>query len=293
MSLLWVFYQNNVQKLKLSDLPSSHPVTIGPDVKDSVTIGTIPFESGVISLQRKESGGQYEVFQGNDCLGTIEPDISFILQSDQQSIRLILMGSEPEKSVYFTGNRDEIICSSEKNKCRYLFESAKFAFAEQSTFSLLRVGRSWSVHPESGTIFLNGEKIIANTPLQPGDEIFWNFTQMRVTEQDLLEVVHFAPFETALTETVKPSTEMQKKYPQYRRTPRMVYDLPDDRVSFSFPSQESDQTNRGLWLVILPPLVMLIVMGVVAIIQPRGIFILVSLAMFMMTHYLDGAIFPG
>lgn len=63
LSLLWVFYQNNVQKLKLSDLPSSHPVTIGPDVKDSVTIGTIPFESGVISLQRKESGGQYEVFQ--------------------------------------------------------------------------------------------------------------------------------------------------------------------------------------------------------------------------------------
>lgn len=38
LSLLWVFYQNNVQKLNLSNLPSSHPVTIGPDVKDSVTI---------------------------------------------------------------------------------------------------------------------------------------------------------------------------------------------------------------------------------------------------------------
>lgn len=85
-----------------------------------------------------------------------------------------------------------------------------FAFAEQSTFSLLRAGGSWSVRPESGTIFLNGEKINANTPLKPGDEIFWNFTQMRVTEQDLLEIVHYAQFETALTETVKPSTEMQK-----------------------------------------------------------------------------------
>lgn len=283
LSLLWVFYQNNVQKLNLSNLPSSHPVTIGPDVKDSVTISTIPFNSGVISLKRKESGGQYEVFLGNDCLGTIETDISFTLQTDQQDIRLILTGSEPEKSVYFTGNRDEIVCSSEKTNADIYLNPQDFAFAEQSTFSLLRAGGSWSVRPESGTIFLNGEKINANTPLKPGDEIFWNFTQMRVTEQDLLEIVHYAQFETALTETVKPSTEMQKKYPQYRRTPRMVYDLPDDRVSFSFPSQESDQTNRGLWLVILPPLVMLIVMGVVAIIQPRGIFILVSLAMFMMT----------
>lgn len=120
-----------------------------------------------------------------------------------------------------------------------------FAFAEQSTFSLLRAGGSWSVRPESGTIFLNGEKINANTPLKPGDEIFWNFTQMRVTEQDLLEIVHYAQFETALTETVKPSTEMQKKYPQYRRTPRMVYDLPDDRVSFSFPLRRAIKPTEG------------------------------------------------
>ncbi|MBV2241020.1 FtsK/SpoIIIE N-terminal domain-containing protein [Bacillus inaquosorum] len=162
------FYQNNVQKLKLTDLPSSHPVTIGPDVKDSVTIGTIPFESGAISLQRKESGGQYEVFLGNDCLGTIEPDTSFSLQTDQQDIRLILTGSEPHKSVYFTGNRDEIICSSEKTNADIYLNLQEFAFAEQSTFSLLLVGGSWSVRPESGTIFLNGEKIIDNTPLQPG-----------------------------------------------------------------------------------------------------------------------------
>ncbi len=92
---------------------------------------------------------------------------------------------------------------------------------------------------------MNGEKINANTPLKPGDEIFWNFTQMSVTEQDLLEIVHFAQFETALTETVKPSTEMQKKYPQYRRTPRMVYDLPDDRVSFSFPLRRAIKPTEG------------------------------------------------
>ncbi|WP_411802332.1 FtsK/SpoIIIE N-terminal domain-containing protein, partial [Bacillus mojavensis] len=210
MSLLWVFYQQNVQKLKLSDLPASQPVTIGPDVKDSITIGTIPFESGVISLQRKDSGSQYDVFLGNDCLGSLETDASFSLQTDQQDIRLFLIAGKPEKSVYFTGNRDEMTCSSEKTEADIYLNANDFAFAEQSTFSLLHIGKKWSILPESGNVFLNGEKVISAAPLKPGDEIFWNFTLMRVTEQDLLEIVHYTPLETVLTKTVKPSTEMQK-----------------------------------------------------------------------------------
>ena len=90
-------------------------------------------------------------------------------------------------------------------------------------------------------------------------------------------------FKHVLEKTRAPSTETKQKYPLYRRTPRLIYDLPDDRVSFSFPSQESENNSRGLWLVVLPPLVMLLVMGIVALIQPRGIFIVVSMAMFIMT----------
>ena len=63
----------------------------------------------------------------------------------------------------------------------------------------------------------------------------------------------------------------------------MVYELPKEKVSLSFPTQESEDSNRGLWLIIMPPLIMLIVMGIVALIQPRGIFIIISLVMFMTT----------
>ena len=80
-----------------------------------------------------------------------------------------------------------------------------------------------------------------------------------------------------------PKSEMAAMYPDYRRTPRMIYDMPDDKVSLSFPAQESDDTGRGLWLIIAPPLVMLIVMGLVALLIPRGIFIIISISMFLMT----------
>ncbi|MEC0768244.1 type VII secretion protein EssC [Bacillus atrophaeus] len=282
MSLLWIFYQQNFQKIKLSDLPISQPVTIGRDVKDSVTILSMPFENGSVSLHRSE-GDEYEVFLGNDRLGVLSLREWFSLQSGQQEVRLLLTDDQQGASFFYVGEKNEITCSSDVQKADIYKERNESAFPCKGAFSLLQTMGCWNVIPADQDVFLNGEKVKEDTPLQAGDELFWNFLQMRIVEHDLLEIMHYEPYETTLVETAKPSSEMKKKYPQYRRTPRMVYDLPEDRVSFSFPSQESDQNNRGLWLVILPPIVMLIVMGIVALIQPRGIFIIVSLAMFMMT----------
>ena len=38
---------------------------------------------------------------------------------------------------------------------------------------------------------------------------------------------------------------MATMYPDYRRTPRMIYDMPEDKVSLSFPAQESE--DIGSW----------------------------------------------
>ena len=99
----------------------------------------------------------------------------------------------------------------------------------------------------------------------------------------LLEINSIEEYESQLPLTRQPQSVMSMKYPVYRRTPRMIYELPKEKVSLSFPTQESEDTNRGLWLIIMPPLVMLVVMGIVAMIQPRGIYIIVSLVMFIMT----------
>lgn len=76
---------------------------------------------------------------------------------------------------------------------------------------------------------MNGKLAEAPERLRTGDELLWNFLRVRLTEDDLLEIVHHEKLQAGLTKTVKPSTEMKKKYPQYRRTPRMVYDLPEPR----------------------------------------------------------------
>lgn len=54
-------------------------------------------------------------------------------------------------------------------------------------------------------------------------------------------------------------------------------------MTFSIPGQELDDNHRALWLIVLPPLAMLIVMGIVALLIPRGIFIIISATMFTVT----------
>ncbi|KAF1274612.1 MULTISPECIES: type VII secretion protein EssC [Bacillus amyloliquefaciens group] len=279
MSLLWVFYREHVQKIQLSELPPSQPITIGPDMKDTITFGTLPLRQNAATLYRKETD-RYDVFLGNNCAGELTIGNEMPCRIEEETMRLLLTPDREESSPYFIGGKDEIVFSSETEEADIYKEPSS---AQTGAFYLRKSAGCWSVVPDGQDVYVNGKLAEAPERLRTGDELLWNFLRVRLTEDDLLEVVHHEKLQTGLTKTVKPSTEMKKKYPQYRRTPRMVYDLPEDRVSFSFPSQESEQNNRGLWLVILPPLVMLIVMGVVAIIQPRGIFILVSLAMFMMT----------
>ncbi|WP_222121593.1 hypothetical protein, partial [Bacillus sp. WP8] len=51
---------------------------------------------------------------------------------------------------------------------------------------------------------------------------------------------------------------------------------------FSFRSEESENKSRGLWVVVVGWLVMLVVMGIVAVMEGRGMFTVVWMAMFMM-----------
>ncbi len=155
---------------------------------------------------------------------------------------------------------------------------------ESGQFSLNKTLAGWIIKKNYNCpLYVNGKRVELDEPLQTGDVIQWAFMEMKLIEQDILEVVSAAQYETRLSEIDVPQSELVTMYPDYRRTPRMIYDLPEDKVSLSFPTQESDDSGRGLLLIIAPPLVMLIVMGLVALLIPRGIFIIISISMFLMT----------
>ncbi len=281
MSTLLFFYDNYYQSIQLDQRNKDH-ITVGNDSSHTVTIRSLSFTDGFLTI--KEDAFGFRVEQNEQFLGKVNP-MQFFEWKDANSgktLNIILFQSIAKHETFFVGNKEEIRFSTESTEADIVWISN--FYKSPQAFSFLKFGQSWMLENyRNGPLYINGQKLQSRKKIELGDIIFTPFMQIRLVEEDMLEIIHFEDIESRLPLLKEPESEMKKKYPIYRRTPRMVYDLPKEKVSLSFPSQEHDITNRGLWLIILPPLVMLIVMGIVAMIQPRGIFIIITMVMFVMT----------
>ncbi|MGE1103370.1 type VII secretion protein EssC [Peribacillus simplex] len=278
MSLLWIYSKETYQSYTIKD-DHNGPITIGPSKQDTITVYSIPFEHGPIKLKKHEGLDGYEVFREDRKLGDVKPFQSFTFHEGEETVEIFYTAGELEECLYYIGNLKEITLSAKVGAT-----IRKEGPVSGNGFSFLLHKGQWLLMPkENSTIFLNGERVTKAVPIQNGDLICWPNMALRLVESDLLMIHCAESYETSLSKMKKPISEMKKNYPQYRRTPRMIYELPDEKVTISFPSQESEDNNRGLWLILMPPLMMLIVMGVITVIQPRGIFIIISIVMFTTT----------
>lgn len=67
-------------------------------------------------------------------------------------------------------------------------------------------------------------------------------------------------------------------YPEYKRSPRLIKRINNDKITLLKPTAEEGRKKGGLTKVIIPPLAMLGVSAASAIMMGRGIFVLVTIA---------------
>ncbi len=72
-------------------------------------------------------------------------------------------------------------------------------------------------------------------------------------------------------------------FPSYTRSPRLIMHAPEDKVEISNPPAEAAMPKGSLVQTIVPPVIMLGITIVIAIVMKRGIFILMSVASTLMT----------
>lgn len=276
MSSLWIFCKKTYQFYTIRDMQMG-PITIGSSELDTITIYSISFNEGNIELRKDEELDEYTVCRGEEKIGKIKPFQPYTFHEGQEAVEIFYSPGFLDESLYYIDHLKEISVSGHPGATIY-----KEGLNEMD-FSIVRRKEKWLLVPREGRLFLNGVKVTEMTAIENGDLVCSPFMVLRILEGDTLMVKSADRYETSLSRTMQPISEMKKSYPQYRRTPRMIYELPDEKVTISFPSQESEDHNRGLWLILMPPLMMLIVMGVVMIVQPRGIFILISIVMFTTT----------
>ena len=261
MYQLYVFYHDRYQHISLTDLEE---VTIGNQIHHTMTIQDFHVDTE-ISIRKVADNTSLEVFRGVESLGFLYERNDFGLKIGKYDVTIVYHTEYyPEKSYYIGNQMDIPFYNGQK----------------EENFSLIKSDGKWFAQAIHEDVYLNGARIKSVTELRYGDIVFQGYSFIKITEDDVLTILGEQEPAIQLAEITRPTTVMKQKYPKFRRTPRMVYELPEDKVAFSFPSEESEDHGRGLWLILMPPLMMLIVIGVVAMIRPRGIFIIISIAMF-------------
>ncbi|TSB44902.1 type VII secretion protein EssC [Alkalicoccobacillus porphyridii] len=284
MSQLWIITPTMYQTIPIETSGEEHSLWIGPDKNYALTT-SFPLDEGDIEVRNDPTSSTCVIYQNNKRLAELTVGESYTHQQKSDDIVFKWTAESVETDLFYVGQEKELTFSVDGNGTdSFSWEGDTELFSASGTTSIIYYDGKWTVFPEhTMTLYLNGKRLETATVIEEGDLLFSPYLTFSFLEADMLQVVSHHPYQTSLKKAELPASEMKRKYPEYRRTPRMLYDLPNDKVSFSFPSQESEDNSRSLWLIIAPPLVMLLVMGFVALVIPRGLYIMISLAMFMTT----------
>ena len=135
----------------------------------------------------------------------------------------------------------------------------------------------WKLHILDGDVIVNyfypEEKeieLVEGTIIQLGQTTLKLFN-------DELHVLE-GQIETSLTRIKRSAHVLPKDYPDYHRSPRIIKRAPKDKITVENPPAPIQKNNQGLLKTILPPLVMVGVSIVMALIRANALFMLMSLA---------------
>ncbi|WP_152908124.1 type VII secretion protein EssC, partial [Streptococcus suis] len=159
-----------------------------------------------------------------------------------------------------------------------------FVLAGSSCHVLLkRSDQSWMLYRLAGSIYINNllmEK--GEMELALGAELAFEDTFFKFYADEVLVA---GPVE-ASDELARKSASryaFYEDYPDYHRSPRIIYRSSEDRVAINAPSNAPSKPSDSLLKLILPPLMMVGITLVIMIFQPRGLYVLATIAMSIVT----------
>jgi S-DNA-T family DNA segregation ATPase FtsK/SpoIIIE len=274
---LWLFTKENAQVVDLQPFHKKE-VVIGNEWSDTITLSRTLTEK--IKLNWDPQDQLWSIVTHH-----LKTELPTSLPEDMETgepVKMV-MRQEEQSSMpigYYIGGENQLIASGS--------ESADFSFSideNEPGFLLSKEGQRWYVYTyaKGFPVYLNGKRVHDRAVLETGDVLFWGLNEWTLDPGELLVLTAADPFETAFTPSRNPRTMLADKYPDYQRIPRLIYERPTEKVKFSWPSDLESDSRRNLWMMILPPVIMLLVMAVVLIVQPSGIYMLISIVMFLST----------
>ena len=184
---------------------------------------------------------------------------------------LTLYQSDSEPAVYDLLDRKELLISDQKG--------AAISLEAPLELLLKRTNDSWLLTKMRGQVYLNhvewtGDQI----QLEAGDELSLEGICLKVYPEEIW-VTGLATVSSNLTLRGASRHGFYPDYPDYHRSPRIIYRSSEDKIQIAPPSKEPQKPNDELLRLIVPPLLMVGVTVLITLVQPRGIYILVTVTM--------------
>ena len=146
-------------------------------------------------------------------------------------------------------------------------------------FLLVKKDQIWTCQLLSGKLYHNHKLVTeATVPLASGDELAIGDVTIKLYPEEfgVEGAVEVSPY---LVPRLHSRYDFYKDYPEYHRSPRIIYRSSEDKILINPPGAEPQKPSDELLKLIMPPLIMVGVTLLITIFQPRGLYIIATVSM--------------
>ena len=176
-----------------------------------------------------------------------------------------------EVHTYELLDKEEILLADEKGADVRLHYPVRFL--------LVKKEQTWTCQLLSGKLYHNHKLVSEATfPLAFGDELAIGDVTFKLYPEEfgVEGTVEVSPY---LVPRLHSRYDFYKDYPEYHRSPRIIYRSSEDKILINPPGAEPQKPSDELLKLIMPPLIMVGVTLLITIFQPRGLYIIATVSM--------------
>ncbi|MDE5415224.1 type VII secretion protein EssC [Alkalihalobacterium chitinilyticum] len=119
--------------------------------------------------------------------------------------------------------------------------------------------------------------------IEPGDQLYADGISITIHSEDMEIAISQEEPASTLTRLMERDTYYSEEYPNYHRSPRVIYREPTKKQTIAKPPPQPSKPSEQIARTVVPSLVMIAAFVLLTIFQPRGIYIVVMLAMTVTT----------
>lgn len=262
--LLLLTYNNQLHKCHLTD-NNSRNITIGNAWSDDITYTNINE-----TIKVNWNGSVCEI-EGNKWHAQWQQSVS------GEPMEFYLLDNEKRKIYDITGKNTITIGGDVYADIRIEGLQTEFVLIKQAD------DKEFTLNVQMGSVYHNFSVVNEHVHVHFGDHLFANGIYLIIGQKEIQLIDSGREVTTKLIALPEVEHPYKGDYPNYHRSPRIIYREPEEKKELAKPSNKPSKPSEQLARTIVPPLVLIVALVLISLVNPRGIYIIVMLAVTLTT----------